>query len=141
MFDWHVDGRLRDEAVSHEYDHCVLRYAMNVQPRIAETLPPKAADVLIGIHVRSSASEEPRLRRVDDETASLASEWDDHYHLDVAWKMADFARFAEGRATVRAPGRPLVEVVRPERFAVVVGAPAARGATGSLPGPRTWCPS
>ena len=95
MFDWHDDGRLRDEAVSHEYDHCVLRYAMNVQPRIAETLPPKAADVLIGIHVRSVRFLKNLASAASTTNASLASKWDDNYHLDVAWKMADFARFAE----------------------------------------------
>ena len=78
MFDWHGDGRLRDEAVSHEYDHCVLRYAMNVQPRIAETLPPKAADVLIGIHVRSVRFLKNLASAASTTNASLASEWDDH---------------------------------------------------------------
>ena len=95
MFEWHDDGMLRDEAVSHEYDHCVLRYAMNVQPRIAETLPPRAADVLIGIHVRSVRFLKNLASAASTTNASLASEKDDNYHLDVAWKMADFARFAE----------------------------------------------
>ena len=95
MFDWHDDGTLRDEAVSREYDHCVLRYAMNVQPRIAETLPPRAADVLIGIHVRSVRFLKNLASAASTTNASLASEKDDNYHLDVAWKMADFARFAE----------------------------------------------
>ena len=36
-----------------EWDHCALRYAMNIKRHIVQTVPPKPADVLIGIHIRA----------------------------------------------------------------------------------------
>jgi hypothetical protein len=104
LFDWHEQGLLQDEAQSKEYDHCVLRYAMNVKPRI--TLPPRSSDVLIGIHIRSVRF----LRDLGDQArsktnASQSQIYDDNYALDVNWAIEDFESFAADARKLEEPGR------------------------------------